>query len=203
MIARTRHLDLGCGPIPRNPYGRDETYGCDILPLEVNIKISNNNYRQANLILESIPFPDNHFDSVSAFDFLEHVPRYVVLSSGASAAPFINLMNEIFRVLKPGGVFFASTPAYPHSAAFSDPTHVNIITDQTHRYFVGVNPTARIYGFVGNFQLNYSRWDTPHNADYPFESWPRKFFRRMHRRILRDGLSHMFWEFIAKKSTGA
>jgi len=25
----------------------------------------------------------------------------------------------------------------------------------------------------------------------------------MHRRILRDGLSHMFWEFIAKKSTGA
>ena len=22
----TRHLDLGCGPVPRNPYGRDELY---------------------------------------------------------------------------------------------------------------------------------------------------------------------------------
>jgi hypothetical protein len=40
-------------------------------------------------------------------------------------------MNEIFRTLKPGGIFFSKTPAYPISAVFSDPTHVNNITADT------------------------------------------------------------------------
>ena len=33
------------------------------------------------------------------------------------------------------GTFFARTPACPSAAAFQDPTHVNIITDQTVSYF--------------------------------------------------------------------
>lgn len=72
-------------------------------------------------------------------------------------------MSDIWRVLKPGGIFYARTPAYPSAAAFQDPTHVNIITDQTISYFARrpaldgslVDPwgldLGKRYGFKGEF----------------------------------------------------
>jgi hypothetical protein len=83
-------------------------------------------------------------------------------------------MNEIWRILKPNGIFLARTPAYPSAAAFQDPTHVNIITDQTVSYFAkrpcpdgslidpwGL-PLGKTYGFKGEFVLIKQWWDTTH-----------------------------------------
>ena len=56
-------------------------------------------------------------------------------SDGGSRLPFLGLMNEIYRVLEPGGLFFSSTPCYPWPMAYSDPTHVNIMSEETlHNY---------------------------------------------------------------------
>ena len=52
-----------------------------------------------------------------------------------------------------GGLFFAVTPAYPAAEAFQDPTHVNIITDESHLYFCGDAPDGRMYGFRGHFEI--------------------------------------------------
>ena len=66
-------------------------------------------------------------------------------------------MNEIWRVLKPGGILYASTPAYPHNEAFQDPTHVNFITEKTVEYFMGNvryqagHDIGKMYGFIGRF----------------------------------------------------
>ncbi|HAI58830.1 MAG TPA: hypothetical protein DCM32_03015 [Xanthomonadaceae bacterium] len=145
-----RHLDLGCGKFPRNPYGRGELAGVDVRPLSGSDTFD---YRIANLALQPIPFEDDHFGSVSAFDFIEHVPRLLPTADGkATVFPFIRLMDEVWRVLAPGGRFYALTPAYPHAEAFTDPTHVNIITDGTHAYFCGASPLARMYGFRGRFE---------------------------------------------------
>ena len=143
-----KHLDLGCGNIPKNPYKQNSVYGIDIREgLGVNIK-------SANLAIQSIPYPDNHFESISAYDFLEHVPRVVVdVSSAKTIFPFVELMNEIWRVLQPSGKFYAVTPAYPSHKAFVDPTHVNFISKKTHEYFTGTDPLARMYGFTGNFDV--------------------------------------------------
>lgn len=147
VILTTKHLDLGCGRVPRNPYGATQVLGVDIRSFEDLPQI-----RQANLTVERIPFDDHQFDSASAYDFLEHVPRQWPGAQGCEARlPFIELMNEVWRVLRPGGRFYASTPAFPHPDAFVDPTHVNIITPKTHRYFCGNEPTARMYGFRGKF----------------------------------------------------
>ena len=156
MTLPDRHLDLGCGKFPRNPYGRSQLCGVDIRPLPEK---PNFDYRVANLAVVPIPFDDDSLGSVSAYDFIEHVPRILQTSDGHDTVfPFIRLMNEIWRVLAPGGRFYALTPAYPNAEAFTDPTHVNIITDQTHTYFCGEEALARMYGFTGNFRVVDVRW---------------------------------------------
>jgi len=53
---------------------------------------------------------------------------------------------------------YALTPAFPNPEAFVDPTHVNIITDQTHAYFCGHAPMAGMYGFEGSFHCQRAEW---------------------------------------------
>jgi SAM-dependent methyltransferase len=72
-------------------------------------------------------------------------------------------MNEIYRVLKPNGIFLSFTPAYPHAEVFRDPTHVNIISDQTFGvYFDDTNRWAEMYGFKGAFKIISQEWKGPH-----------------------------------------
>jgi SAM-dependent methyltransferase len=151
----TKSLDLGCGTTPKNPFNADELYGIDVREdLEAKIK-------QADLVIESIPFENDFFEYVTAHDFLEHVPRVIYAPTRRNA--FIELMNEVYRVLKPGGMFMSLTPAHPHPEAFRDPTHVNIITDQTFpAYFDNVNRWAKAYGFKGAFLIRLQEWRGPH-----------------------------------------
>lgn len=195
-----RHLDLGCGENPRNPYKAEELYGVDI---RSGIGANGAIIRGADLFRESIPFESNFFDSISAYDFIEHIPRTVV-DSNETRFIFINVMNEVWRVLKDGGLFYASTPAYPHPAAFQDPTHVNIITRDTHRYFTGPDPMGRYYGFGGNFECIRSIPVIGGEFEYQptsKPSWRQQF--RLNRRERRGENTHLVWEFRAVKSVEA
>lgn len=154
-------LDLGCGANPKNPFSADEVFGVDVRGGGEKIK-------QANLFLEPIPFGDGFFDFVTAHDFIEHLPRTLSIYDAQSGRneiifPFVAMMNEVFRVLKPGGSFFSKTPAFPHPEAFQDPTHCNIITEKTFPlYFNDHYPVAHIYGFVGGFKMKEQVWDGCH-----------------------------------------
>ena len=149
---KTKSLDLGCGTSIRNPYNTDLVYGIDLVGDDAkNIKV-------ADLVTQPIPHKDATFDFVTAYDFLEHVPRLVYLKR-KRIHPFIELMNEIYRVLKPGGIFLAHTPAYPREEAFQDPTHVNIISENTIEYFAGASiEQCRSYGFIGEFEIIRQEW---------------------------------------------
>lgn len=151
----TKSLDLGCGNAPRNPFSADQVFGIDVnsqLQGVINL----------DLVINSIPFKDDFFDYVTAYDFIEHIPR-VVYFGGSRLNPFVEIMNEIWRVLRPGGIFLSFTPAFPKSAAFSDPTHVNIITEDTMlHYFDERWLKARIYGFRGAFVVEEQIWVENH-----------------------------------------
>jgi SAM-dependent methyltransferase len=149
----TKTLDLGCGNTPKNPYNADELYGVDI------VDVNTPNTKKADLAIEPIPYEDNSFDYVTAYDFLEHIPRILYID-GKRTQPFIDVMSEIYRVLKPGGIFRAHTPCYPHAPTFQDPTHVNFITDYTVEYFSGeALKLGQLYGFKGEFKLLKQEWD--------------------------------------------
>lgn len=146
-----RVLELGCGPPPLpNHCGADEVYGIDLF------EDDEHRIRRADLAVEPIPFDDSFFDVVIAENFIEHIPRLIYAPS--RRYPFVELMNEIWRVLRPGGVFLSATPAYPEAAVFRDPTHVNFITEETWAYFCQDTPEARLYGFKGAFSPIGQGW---------------------------------------------
>jgi SAM-dependent methyltransferase len=193
-----KHLDLGCGKTPRNPYNREIIFGIDIR--EINNLESQIPIFQANLSIEPIPFPDNYFDSVSAYDFFEHVPRVALdFSSKTSYFPFIELMNEIYRVLKPDGLLYAVTPGFPNEKSFRDPTHVNIITSKTSRYFTLPHLQAAMYGFQGEFEMVRNIWIHPRDEYHPRKHGIFKFLRNLVERLTGES-SHILWEFRAKKA---
>lgn len=152
----TKTLDLGCGKIPKNPFNASEVYGIDIRE-----DLSENIHR-ADLVIDPIPFADKSFNYVTAYDFIEHIPR--ILYRPHRTYPFIELMNEIYRVLiDESGIFLSFTPAFPQRAAWRDPTHVNIIAEDTFPlYFDDKNRWASMYGFNGSFQIMQQEWNGPH-----------------------------------------
>ena len=194
----TKHLDLGCGKTPRNPYNRETIFGIDIR--EINNLESTVSIVQANLSVESIPFPDDYFDSVSAYDFFEHIPRVALdFGSKTSRFPFVELMNEIYRVLKPGGLLYAITPGFPNEKSFRDPTHVNIITSKTSRYFTVPHLHAAMYGFTGEFEVVRKIWVHPRAEYHPHKPGIFNLVRNLAERLVGE-CSHILWEFRAKKS---
>lgn len=153
-LSMRRCLDLGCGPQPRNPYSTDETYGIDLVEQKVPAGVF---FRKADLEIEKIPWPDNHFDVITAFDFIDHISRVSYIP--ARRNPFIELMHEIWRCLKPNGIFHSLTPAYPAKEAFQGPTHVNIITEDTFKLYFCGPLWAEMYGFKGQFTLEDQGWE--------------------------------------------
>jgi len=154
-ISNSIHLDVGSGGTPRNPFNASELFACDMLdPEQVNLGCE---YIKCNLV-GTLPFENDFFSSVSACDVLEHIPRWLKEGSKISF-PFVNFMNETFRILRPGGIFYAVTPMFPASAAFIDPTHVNFIASGTEFYFGGPNHAKKLgYGFEGEFEILFAGW---------------------------------------------
>lgn len=148
---KTVALDLGSGPEPKNTFGADIVYGVDLRDdLGPNIF-------KADLAIESIPWGSNYFDFITAHDFIEHIPRVVYLPKRRNS--FVELMNEVYRVLKADGLFLSFTPAWPHEAAMVDPTHVNYITQHTFpMYFDNQHRLAKMYGFNGAFEVIKQEW---------------------------------------------
>lgn len=95
-------------------------------------------------IVEGLPFSDSSIDEVRAYDFLEHIPP---------GRTVIEVINEIWRVLKPGGLFISSTPDAEYGmAAFQDPTHISFWVENSWDYYS--KPAFRdLYGTIANFKI--------------------------------------------------
>lgn len=154
---KATHVDIGAGNYPRNTFDATSMIVVDLF-VEPRV-IGNTRFIKCDAT-SHIPIEDNSVESISCYDFMEHIPRWIKNESDDIKFPFIEFMNEIHRCLKPGGIFYAITPAFPSDAAFQDPTHVNFISVKTIDYFAGSRPLARElgYGFTGSFEVVAQRW---------------------------------------------
>jgi len=130
-------LNLGSG------YRKEEGY----------INIDNRAETDPDMVLdvnEGLPFDDGSVDEIKAVDFLEHIP----------IGKTIPLIEEIYRVLKPGGLFTSLTPSTDGRGAFQDPTHVSFwncnswvyFMDKAHRHLYGIR--AKFEGRVDDLASN-------------------------------------------------
>lgn len=69
------------------------------------------------------PFEDDQFNEVHAYEVLEH------LGSQGDYRSFFAHFEEIWRILKPDGYLFGSTPAWDKMWAWSDPGHTRVISE--------------------------------------------------------------------------
>lgn len=74
---------------------------------------------------DGMPFLSESIDIICSNQVLEHISR----------GNFIYLMNEFWRVLKPGGRMEHCVPDYRSEYAWGDPTHKNIFTPKSFQYF--------------------------------------------------------------------
>lgn len=109
-----RILDAGCGTGAMLDVYRQWpdaiATGADLSPHALGFTHSRGHNRLVGADLTCLPFKTSSFDVVSALDVIEHVP------DDAKA------IEELCRVLRPGGILVASVPAYqflwgPHDEA--------------------------------------------------------------------------------------
>lgn len=153
-------LDLGCGADLRTEDGHN-AYGTDL-----SEAVKGENIFKINHIWETMEdeIPDNSIDKIFAYDFLEHIPtilNYKSFFKFHTKFPRIILLNDIWRILKPGGVFESKTPYFaetnPHFAWAQDPTHTDVPwTTESWKYFSD-DPEwekyQKIYGINARFHI--------------------------------------------------
>lgn len=140
-LPSSKHLDFGSGDSPRNPFLCSQIYTVDLY---------GSGQGKNHFVIKQgdpLPFPDNYFVSISAYDVLEHISRDM---NGRNE--FIFYMNELCRVLMDDGYAIFVFPSYPHRDAFSDPTHTNYITAETLNYFLGDNTNGSYAGITTTYK---------------------------------------------------
>lgn len=143
-------LDLGCG---RNKL--PGAVGLDRMPLAGVDVVADLDQR--------LPFDADSFDVVYANQVLEHVVNEV------------DLVYEIHRVLRPGGIFVAHCPYFRSSWAWIDPTHVRSFSISSMDYFVQATYCHDHYRFR---DYSFRRIEVFLDTEYPSTFW-RSLFSAM------------------------
>ena len=103
---KSRILDIGCGRYPlflttvdfSERYGLDRDFGDGENVKRDGITLVNHNIEEQS----KMPFEDNYFDAVSMLAVFEHIEPNCL----------VDIHQDIYRILKPGGVYIMTTPAF-------------------------------------------------------------------------------------------
>lgn len=134
-----------------------------------------------------LPFQDESFDCVISFQVLEHIEED------------LQLVKEMYRVLRPGGKVILTTPNAPMSLT-RNPWHVReYYAEQLENLFAAIFPSVEVKGIVGNeavmayYERNREsvrrlmRWDIfdlQHRLPRWLLQWPYDILNRWNRRKL-------------------
>ena len=121
----SRELLIGCGSRRNKDIGLfdGDSFGEDLVALDLNIE--HKPTIVSDLSKASLPFANNSFDQIHAYEILEH------LGSQGDYKFFFKEFSEYWRILKKDGLFFASVPNFDSIWALGDPSHTRVINRGT------------------------------------------------------------------------
>ena len=167
-------LDVGCG----NGDFTTELLNMGFDVQGIDIGDSNplgERFTKVDIQHQKYPFPDNHFEIVFSKSVIEHLrePDYMV--------------DEIYRILKPGGTFICLTPSWKHSHKeqfYIDHTHVTPFTrhsleticelsgfEANCSYFYQL-PLLWRYPTLGIFRWFLNLFNLPYKPFSEYDLWP-------------------------------
>lgn len=151
MLGEARALDIGCG-------GRKlpGSVGIDILELP-GVDVVH------DLSQFPWPFEDSSFDLVFASHFLEHTHDV------------IKTLEEIHRILAPGGRAVLQVPYFRCIDAVVDPTHTHFFASQSLDYVVEGTPQARYQYSRAHFNKVGFWYGWPHPSNNPLKQALKRF----------------------------
>lgn len=143
-------LDIGCGQNKQAP----DWIGIDARDLP-GVDIVH------NVEVYPWPLPDECVTVAVASHLVEHINPH--------GGGFIRFMDEVWRVMKPGGQFAIATPHGASPGFLQDPTHCNPCNEATWAYFDPLEPNTggglyRIYR-PKPWQIKNLSWDPAANIE--------------------------------------
>lgn len=144
-----RRLNLGCGSDIRSGY-----VNLDVAALP-GVDVVH------DLAKLPYPFADNEFDEIICFNILEHLPDT------------IGVLEEIWRISRPGGSVHIRVPYWNSLDGVTDPTHVRWFNQYTFQFFDPRSPRhqRRSYYSRARFHIAYEAF---------FVRVPRRYVRCAH-----------------------
>lgn len=119
-----RELLIGCGSRREREIGIEGRKGWESLTT-----LDQNNDHEPDVVwnLEELPLPfeDDTFDEIHAYEVLEHIGKQ------GDWRGFFDQWAEFYRILKPGGFLAATCPSYKSMWAWGDPSHTRVLTRGT------------------------------------------------------------------------
>ena len=180
-------LELGSGKKPYKPKKGEKVIHLDTVKLP-DVEVIHD--------LNSFPYPfkDNSFDKIIATHVLEHL------------ADLPRVMEELWRILKPGGILKITVPHFSSHNAFCDPTHRRYFTFETFDYWDSSTQLGKDFGFYishkARFKILYKEVRIriyPFSISFKFRnSKALKFYELYLSRIFPA--SEIYFELKAQKS---
>lgn len=149
-------LDIGCGGNKQPNF-----VGMDVRPLP-GVDIVH------DIHIKPWPLEDNSVLVAMCSHLVEHIPP-VVLDNGRTRFLFIEFMDEVWRILKPGADFMISLPHGYSPGYLQDPTHVNACNEATWAYFDPFEQSTN--GMLWNiykpkpWRIRYLTWNPTANIE--------------------------------------
>jgi SAM-dependent methyltransferase len=146
-----RSLLLGCGLTRQkllHVTGEETGWG-DLTTLDIDPDNRPDVVHDLNAL--PLPFADNSFDEIHAYEVLEHIGRQ------GDWQFFFAQFDDLWRILKPGGWLCCTVPWWQERWAWGDPGHTRIIQPETICFLSRPRYDSNIYH--GKFSCDF---DIPH-----------------------------------------
>ena len=144
-------LDIGCGHEKIKPKRGEKVIGIDSIKDE-GVDIVHN-------LEKPLPFPDNYADGIYSNHAFEHVQNAK------------QLIEECFRVAKPGAEIYIRVPHYTSTGMYTDLTHRTFFSSRSLDYYIDSTYLSTMSGYNSKIRFKIIKKRIMFDIPYKLLEW--------------------------------